>query len=253
MKTTAIVTIAAAAAGVAAQAPTFPDGTPDCIALCGKNMLAKTDLGCSAGDLACLCPNKDFGYGVRDCTWAACNNNQGNVDTALQWLSAACAAVGKTLPPIPNTPGATAPAGTAGTAGTTNGAAGPAGTSNGAAGAATPTAVTTSLFTSVITDAAGAVTTQTGSTTINGLNGTPGATVVATSITGTVVVSGTGFTSTLGATTFETSATVVPSDVASSLSSAAAGSTSSSALGAQFTAAPAAGFLAAAGIAALLL
>jgi len=232
MKTTAIVALAAAV-GVAAQAPAIPDGTPDCVATCAKNMLAKTDLGCSAGDIACLCQNKNF-YGVRDCTWAACNNNQGNLDTALKWLASACPAGSATA--IPSTPGAAAPT-------TTGGA---------TAGAPTPTPVTTSTFTSVVTDASGAVVTQVGTTTINGLNGTPGATVVTTSTTASVTLTGSGFTSTV-ATTFATSATVVPSDVSSSLSSAAAGSTTSSGLGAQYTAAPAAGFLAAAGIAALLL
>lgn len=36
-------------------------------------MLAKSEeLGCSAPDAACLCTKPDFGYGIRDCSNAAC-------------------------------------------------------------------------------------------------------------------------------------------------------------------------------------
>lgn len=40
-------------------------------------MLAKSDaeFGCSASDLACLCQNANFSYGVRDCADQACSNS----------------------------------------------------------------------------------------------------------------------------------------------------------------------------------
>jgi CFEM domain len=40
---------------------------------CVKNMLGLApSLGCSANDAACLCKNANFGYGIRDCSNAAC-------------------------------------------------------------------------------------------------------------------------------------------------------------------------------------
>lgn len=32
------------------------------------------ELGCSQGDLKCLCANKDFTYGLRDCATAICKS-----------------------------------------------------------------------------------------------------------------------------------------------------------------------------------
>src|SRR5699024_3159595 len=34
------------------------------------------DLGCSNGDIPCLCKNSDFGNGLRDCTNEACPEGQ---------------------------------------------------------------------------------------------------------------------------------------------------------------------------------
>jgi hypothetical protein len=40
---------------------------------CINNMLALApSLGCSSTDAACLCKNVNFGYGIRDCSNAAC-------------------------------------------------------------------------------------------------------------------------------------------------------------------------------------
>lgn len=33
-----------------------------------------SDLGCTAGDMACLCKSEDFAWGIRDCTTQACPN-----------------------------------------------------------------------------------------------------------------------------------------------------------------------------------
>lgn len=41
--------------------------------MCLNNMLQKApSLGCSSTDVACLCKNADFGYGLHDCTAEAC-------------------------------------------------------------------------------------------------------------------------------------------------------------------------------------
>lgn len=35
-----------------------------------------SELGCDAGDRACLCLNPNFTYGVRDCSSAICDDNE---------------------------------------------------------------------------------------------------------------------------------------------------------------------------------
>lgn len=41
--------------------------------MCISNMNAKASaLGCRANDMACLCNNMDYQYGIRDCTAEAC-------------------------------------------------------------------------------------------------------------------------------------------------------------------------------------
>ncbi|TEA15616.1 GPI-anchored CFEM domain protein [Colletotrichum sidae] len=49
--------------------PTLPPN--DCV----QRMQGKaSDLGCNSGDIACLCRNRDFFYGIRDCSFQACNS-----------------------------------------------------------------------------------------------------------------------------------------------------------------------------------
>lgn len=50
-------------------------------------------LGCGAGDTACLCRNANFGYGVRDCSNAACQD-QSDANTAVAWVNQVCADAG---------------------------------------------------------------------------------------------------------------------------------------------------------------
>ncbi|RDH19315.1 hypothetical protein M747DRAFT_296495 [Aspergillus niger ATCC 13496] len=44
-----------------------------------------SELGCSSGDLSCLCSKPDYSYGIRDCTAQACPNDDANavVSSAL--------------------------------------------------------------------------------------------------------------------------------------------------------------------------
>ncbi|KAJ5606621.1 hypothetical protein N7510_009402 [Penicillium lagena] len=47
--------------------------TSDCANMCISNMNAKaSELGCSSGDMTCLCKSQDYEWGVRDCTDQAC-------------------------------------------------------------------------------------------------------------------------------------------------------------------------------------
>lgn len=58
------------------------------------------ELGCAATDVVCLCRNPNFAYGVHDCTWANCANNQEQVDLAMKWADSVCAGAGVTVPTI---------------------------------------------------------------------------------------------------------------------------------------------------------
>jgi hypothetical protein len=59
-------------------------------------MFAKAaELGCGQGDIACLCKNQDFGYGVRDCSKAVCGNVD-EVNVAIGWHNNLCSSAGVT-------------------------------------------------------------------------------------------------------------------------------------------------------------
>ena len=36
--------------------------------------IADSQFGCSVGNVTCYCTNKDFGFGIRDCSNEACPN-----------------------------------------------------------------------------------------------------------------------------------------------------------------------------------
>jgi hypothetical protein len=60
-------------------------------------MLAKAgEFSCQSTDIACLCKNPNFGYGIRDCSYQYCQN-----DTAAAQIVAFgvqyCASVGVTI------------------------------------------------------------------------------------------------------------------------------------------------------------
>ncbi|VUC20054.1 unnamed protein product [Clonostachys rosea] len=70
-------------------------GLPQCGQICATSMwgAAKAEeLGCSANDLACLCKNKNFLFGIRDCSAATCSSDDARkmVEFGLQ----ACRDVG---------------------------------------------------------------------------------------------------------------------------------------------------------------
>ncbi|KAL9581070.1 MAG: hypothetical protein Q9212_004122 [Teloschistes hypoglaucus] len=69
-----IAGVALLAALVSAQDLTSLLGNlPKCGQQCISSMLGKAQsLGCTPGDVACLCTNVNFRYGVRDCTNEAC-------------------------------------------------------------------------------------------------------------------------------------------------------------------------------------
>ncbi|OXV08711.1 hypothetical protein Egran_03526 [Elaphomyces granulatus] len=47
----------------------------NCAQMCISNMLAKaSELGCDPTNVSCLCKNREFGYGINDCTSEACGS-----------------------------------------------------------------------------------------------------------------------------------------------------------------------------------
>jgi hypothetical protein len=55
-------------------------------------MLAKAvELGCSTSDVACLCKNANFAYGIRDCSTAVCASNSNDAATVIAYGQSVCA------------------------------------------------------------------------------------------------------------------------------------------------------------------
>ncbi|KAK4130338.1 hypothetical protein BT67DRAFT_335823, partial [Trichocladium antarcticum] len=58
--------------------------------ICAQNMLGQAgQLGCGASDIACLCKNTDFGYGIRDCSIQVCSNVD-DANIAISWGNKLC-------------------------------------------------------------------------------------------------------------------------------------------------------------------
>ncbi|GKT57214.1 CFEM domain-containing protein [Colletotrichum tofieldiae] len=237
-----------------------------------------SDLGCTAGDTACLCRNPNFTYGIRDCSFQSCQQS-GDAQQAVAAGVELCrqAGVAVEVTPVVTVSQLT------GTATVTPSV-------SGGSAVATPSPVTTSSFTTVITSG-GSTITSVGETTIFGVGGVPGASSVPASavttapIVSTITSGGSVITSTIGSTTILSSLT--GSDASSALSSqasdaseastatatetqsetatetqsesatqtqtGAATSASESGNAAKQTAVPVAGFLAAAGFAVMLI
>jgi len=57
--------------------------------MCISNMNAKaSELGCQSGDMDCLCKNKNYSYGIRDCTSQACPDD--DAQNILNMVLAKC-------------------------------------------------------------------------------------------------------------------------------------------------------------------
>ncbi|KAK0662931.1 hypothetical protein QBC41DRAFT_329496 [Cercophora samala] len=256
MKSVAAFVLAFGATSVVAQ---FPEGFPACGVTCVTNMVQKAGSefpNCSATDAACLCGAANFRWGINDCADQACGDPS-LANTVKQYGINYCSNVSAPadIPPtvtgVPTTSAdATATASEGSESATTT-----------EAGDATP--ISTETWTSTVTSD-GNETVVTGTTTLFGVSGVPGATsipetTVTSDLLTTITEESTTVTSTLGQTTLTTSLT--GSALSSALSSQASEATqtedptssTSSAWGAQLTAPPALGFFAAAGIAAALL
>lgn len=64
-------------------------------------MLSAADaLGCDSGDIACLCSEPRFVYGVRDCSNEYCSNS-GDANTVQEFGKNMCASAGVAISGIP--------------------------------------------------------------------------------------------------------------------------------------------------------
>lgn len=62
--------------------------------MCYNNVVGlASSLGCEANDMACLCKNQDFSYGIHDCTVQACPDD--NVQDVQSYASSVCASASK--------------------------------------------------------------------------------------------------------------------------------------------------------------
>jgi len=101
----------------------------NCAQMCIKNMLAlASSLGCNPTDASCLCKNKDFGYGINDCTNEACGS--ADVPDVQSYGASMCANLGASQ--APSGSAATTTASVKATAGTTAGTTGSASNTAGA-------------------------------------------------------------------------------------------------------------------------
>jgi hypothetical protein len=256
MKTT-IATVFALAGAAFVAAVEYPPNFPECGKVCSKNMLAKaTEFGCEAEDVACICRDNRFSWGVHDCSVESCGD-VGMANAVISFGNELCSGAGEAV----NIPSATAVGSGAATGSPVTTSEVVSTITSGDSTIVTTlvttisddenaggdaTAITTSTWTSVVTSD-GATNTVTGETTISGTDGEASGTPTPETTITTPVVS----TVTDGSSTFET--TISTATITSSDSNDGVEESTSSALGAQMTAAPALGFLAAAGIAAALL
>jgi len=105
----------------------------NCAQMCIKNMLAlASSLGCNPTDASCLCKNKDFGYGINDCTNEACGS--ADVPDVQSYGASMCANLGASQ--APSGSAATTTASVKATAGTTAGTTGSASNTAGASATA---------------------------------------------------------------------------------------------------------------------
>ncbi|KAK2029504.1 CFEM domain-containing protein [Colletotrichum zoysiae] len=191
-----------------------------CGSTCIQNMQGlASNLGCTAGDTACLCRNPNFTYGIRDCSFQSCQQSsdaQQAVAAGVELCRHPEAGVA-----VEVTPGGTVtqPAGSA------TATAAPVVSSifsvitsggstfttlvgettltpavSGGSAVATPSPVTTSTFTTVITSD-GSTITSVGETTIFGVAGVPGQAVTTAPIVSTITDGDNVITSTIGMTT----------------------------------------------------
>ncbi|KAK1723806.1 hypothetical protein CaCOL14_000709 [Colletotrichum acutatum] len=204
-----------------------------------------SDLGCTAGDNACLCRNPNFAYGIRDCSFQSCTQSS-DAEAAVASGIELCRQAGVVVTVIPGAT-VTQPTGTVtatavpvvssifseitsggSTLTTLLGVTTLTGVASGGSESATPSPVSTSTFTTVITSGESTIT-STGETTLFGVGGVPGATslpqtaVTTEPVVSTITSDGSVITSTIGSTTVLSSLT--GGEASSALSSQASEAT----------------------------
>ncbi|OHE92623.1 CFEM domain-containing protein [Colletotrichum orchidophilum] len=204
-----------------------------------------SDLGCTAGDNACLCRNPNFAYGIRDCSFQSCADAS-DAEAAVAAGIELCRQAGVVVTVIPGAT-VTQPTGTStvtavpvvssifseitsggSTITTLLGVTTLAPSVSGGSESATPSPVSTSTFTTIVTSGESTIT-SVGETTLFGVGGVPGATslpqtaVTTEPVVSTITSGGSVITSTVGSTTVLSSLT--GGEASSALSSQASEAT----------------------------
>ncbi|KAK8094189.1 hypothetical protein PG997_000874 [Apiospora hydei] len=191
------IMILGASALVSAQS--LPDGFPKCGTICIPNMVNQaSNFNCSGGDWRCLCSNKDFIYGIRDCSDQSCP--QGDANVVKAWGKTQCASVGIDIEGIGGSVTGSAPSAT--TTVTATGKSGDSLTSS-ATATGSQSAVTTSDILSTITSDGSTITSTVGQTTIFGGVPVP---ISTQDVVTTIESDGSSITSTVGKSTIFSSA-----------------------------------------------
>ncbi|KAK8086677.1 hypothetical protein PG994_001651 [Apiospora phragmitis] len=185
------IMILGASALVSAQA--LPGDFPQCGTVCIPNMVNQaSDFNCGNGDWRCLCSNKNFIYGVRDCSDQACPKPE-DANAVKVFGKNQCASVGIDIEGIAGSVTGTNPSAT-----TTVTATGANPSSGSAAASGSQSAVTTSDILSTITSDGSAIPTTVGQTTIFGGVPVP---ISTQDVLTTIVTDGSTITSTMGQST----------------------------------------------------
>lgn len=105
--------IGAMATAVMAQDLSGFDSLPSCGQTCITNMVNLSEgLGCASDDVACMCLNPDFSYGIRDCTDQSCPSSKDATDTQ-SWGVSLCANQGVAVTSVSNSVAASTASGAA--------------------------------------------------------------------------------------------------------------------------------------------
>merc|ERR1712169_113319 len=232
---TIMKTLAAVAALVGIVAAQSLSDLPPCGQTCVNNMLGQAAaLGCSATDVACLCKNDNFGFGIRDCSYQACPPDT-NVAAIIAYGNSYCASVASTASgdfaatsALTASGTASGPAGSASGISTLTGGAGGSGsatatgsgTAGGAGGAGTSSsAISTETQFSTFTSDGSTITSAIGTSTIFSVVAGAGGSAASGA-------SSAASNASSGASSVASGASASASSVASSLSSQAASASS---------------------------
>ncbi|KAJ5657227.1 uncharacterized protein N7484_000876 [Penicillium longicatenatum] len=185
MKSFAVAMAMLAATGMVSAAGV---SASDCAQMCISNMKAKaSELGCTSGDLDCLCKSQDYSYGIRDCTKQACPDD--DASTVLSMALESCPSTQfyllKSIDHVANNKSAGSSTGSS--TGSGSGATTGSGKSSTGTMTGTMTGSSTTAYTTITTSVSGELTTETKPISTGTKTGNAAeSTTITTSVSGTL-------------------------------------------------------------------